>query len=289
MLQSSITTNSHSTYFTALNSFLSFRADYHLDSIWPIPSHHIVLFIAHSFEKGKSSATISTYVAGLNYFHKLFGFYNIYNVFMVTKLLEGCRRCRRSRDNRAPITKTALTNICSLLPQVCYDNYEVKLFHALFSLAYFGLFRVSELVVPSKTHIHRVLMLSDLSISNNQYLIVKLHFFKTNQTGKQVTLKIPRDEIAICPVRALQEYLMLRPQVQGALFIHRDGVPVTRVQFSAVLNKCVQCSSLSAKTLYKTHSFRIGRATDLAIQGLPSEAIMKMGRWSSTCYNLYIR
>jgi hypothetical protein len=186
---------------------MKFRSAYQLPPLWPIPSQHVVLFIAYSFEKGKSAATISTYVAGLNYFHKLQGFYNIYDVFVVSKLLEGCRRCRISRDNRAPITKSTLKVICSLLPRICYNDFEVKLFQALFTLAYFGLFRVSELVTPSKTQIHRVILLSDLSIIDNRYIIIRLHYLKTNQTGKELKLKIPMDEISVCPVNALQHFL----------------------------------------------------------------------------------
>jgi hypothetical protein len=40
---------------------------------------------------------------------------------------------------------------------------------------------------------------------------------------------------------------------------------------------------------YKTHSFIICRATDLAIMGVTAKAIMKAGRWNSDCYKLYIR
>ncbi|KAH3876406.1 hypothetical protein DPMN_000246 [Dreissena polymorpha] len=39
----------------------------------------------------------------------------------------------------------------------------------------------------------------------------------------------------------------------------------------------------------RTHSFRIGRATDLATQGITTETIMVLDRWKSTAYESYIR
>ena len=41
--------------------------------------------------------------------------------------------------------------------------------------------------------------------------------------------------------------------------------------------------------LYKTHSLRIGRATDLASQGASQDEISRMGRWFSSTVKNYIR
>ena len=40
---------------------------------------------------------------------------------------------------------------------------------------------------------------------------------------------------------------------------------------------------------FKTHSFRIGRATDLAAEGVNADTIKMMGRWSSNVFCKYIR
>ena len=59
-------------------------------------------------------------------------------------------------------------------------------------------------------------------------------------------------------------------------------------QFSAVLAKCISSSPFSGSHIL-SHSFRIGRASELASKGLPDEAIMKLGRWRSSAYRTYIR
>lgn len=289
LLQAALAPNSNATYGTSIAVFEKFRGSYRLQQNWPIPIHHIVLFIAFCFEKGKSPKTINTYVAGLNYMHKLNNFYDISHVFIIRKLLTGCLRNRISHDVRAPLTKSILIRICKVLPDVCYSHYESKLFFCLFTVAYFGLFRISELVVPSRTQFRSVVQASDLSVLDNKYILIRLHHFKTNQCGKPVTLKLPSDKSEVCPVLALTEFLALRPKIAGPAFIHSNGSPVTRTQFAMVLAKSIEKAHLPSSAVFKTHSFRIGRATDLASQGLSSSVIMKLGRWSSGCYKLYIR
>lgn len=182
-----------------------------------------------------------------------------------------------------------LVAICNSLPKVCYDNYEVKLFSSIFILAYFGLFRISELVTVGKYHLGNALHISDVSyLESSIYIDIRLRHFKTNQRGKPVLLKIPQQLTSPCPVRAPSEFLFVRLKLQGPLFSHKDRSAVTRSQFSAVLAKSIgQNPTLVAQ--YKTHSFRIGRATDLASQGYSSEAIRKLGRWTSNCFNIYVR
>ncbi len=49
-------------------------------------------------------------------------------------------------------------------------------------------------------------------------------------------------------------------------FCHANGCPVVRSQFTAVLTKCTAASQLCTG-LITSHSFRIGRATQLAAAG----------------------
>lgn len=94
LLLTGIARNSTSTYNTSISAFGKFRSFYGLPKQLPIPVPQIILFMSFCFEKGLSPKSISTYIAGINYYHKLCGFYDLSNVFLIRKLLEGCHRSR---------------------------------------------------------------------------------------------------------------------------------------------------------------------------------------------------
>lgn len=290
LLQASVAINTASTYHTAVSCFLTFLSQYGFPSSYPFKAELIVLFVAYCFENGFAPSTISTYMAGLSFFHKLNNWYDPSELFVVKKLLEGCHRSRKRTDSRAPITPQILCAICTVIPQVCYNQYEAYLFQAAYLLAYFGLLRISELVHTNYQHYGRALKLSDLKFDHgNKAVIVTVRQSKTNQSGPPEILRIPCEpDSDLCPVCALSKYVSIRSRASGYLFQHQSGAPLTRSQFSAVLAKCIM-SSPFRKGKILSHSFRIGRATELASKGVPHEAIMRMGRWRSSSFQGYIR
>uniref|UniRef100_A0A8W8L937 Tyr recombinase domain-containing protein n=1 Tax=Magallana gigas TaxID=29159 RepID=A0A8W8L937_MAGGI len=75
---------------------------------------------------------------------------------------------------------------------------------------------------------------------------------------------------------------------QGQFLVHFDGKPLTRYQFSAILAKSLQfCEGKIGR--FKSHSFRIGAATEAAMRGIPDQVIKQWGRWKSESYASYIR
>lgn len=68
---------------------------------------------------------------------------------------------------------------------------------------------------------------------------------------------------------------------------HMNGLPITRYQFCAVLNKCL--SSLGIQAKYHSHSFRIGAASYLADNGVSASTIKSLGSWKSDAFKRYIR
>lgn len=130
LITKSVAENTWETYNTALNTFNEFRDSYNLDKNWPARFQHIVFFISFCFEQGLSPKSIKTYISGLNFFHKMHGWYDIGEQFIVKKLLEGCARLRKTKDSRAPITLKILQTLRAQLSKVCYNEYETKLFSA---------------------------------------------------------------------------------------------------------------------------------------------------------------
>jgi len=246
------------------------------------------MVVTNCFEKHYSPSSITTYISGLSFYHRINGWYCISDIFVVSKILQGCRRQRPVVDKRAPITISMLEKICSILPMVAHDHYESLMFKAIFTLTFFGLFRISELVFTHNGNMS--LLFEDLRLAaGHQQVLICLRQSKTNQFGNPINLRLPCEtNKLICPVCNLKLYFGIRPVTSGRLFVHNNYRPVTRYQFSAVLKKCLIQSGFDCN-VFKSHSFRIGRATHLASTGVSNDQIMRMGRWNSNAYMSYIR
>ena len=262
-----------------------------MEKLWPPPLEHVVQFIGYMSVKGLGESTARTYVAGIAYHLKINGHVDVTQNFIVKKLLEGYRRKSKTKDIRLSITSNILENILKVLPIVCTNNYEAKLFAAAFSVAFFGYFRVGELTEGRKQLQGHAVQFKHLEISNKHtFLKFSLQHSKADQRGKGETIMIENNHSStyIKPVDIMLDYLRVRPSVQGNLFCHFGGQALTRVQFAAVLGKALKAIGVDS-TRYKSHSFRIGAATNAAMLGISDEDICKAGRWKSKCYKSYIR
>ena len=137
---------------------------------------------------------------------------------LVNKLLECSRRVKGSQeDSRLSITKPLLAKILNVLPQVCTSIFETKLFSDSFLLAFCGFLRVGEVSCKSGGPDHTI-QFHDFKILQES---IEFHiaFSKNDQAGKSFTISIAKQPSNICPVKAMREYLMVRPPVQGPLFV----------------------------------------------------------------------
>ena len=110
-------------------------------------------------------------------------------------------------------------------------------------------------------------------------------FTGKDSLSQSLALRPPFAPCRPCPCR--EYFLLARPQ-QGPLFYFQSVRLLTR----GVVSHLLQDSSRVAGLLYqslKGHSFHIGAASVAAAAGLPDWLIKVMGRWSSDCYQLYIR
>lgn len=270
--------------------FNEFRATHGLPRVWPSPPQHILHFAASLSLSGKSHSTARTYLAGLSAKHKLNGWDDPTDNFLLKKLFQGLAKTDCRKDNRLPVTFQKLRQLIAALPAVCSSSYEVKLFTSVYTLAFFGFFRVSELVGQHQASKRgrEGLTLSSLELGDK--LCVTLAGSKTDQQNRGAEIQISRVTgfADVCPVLALSGYLHVRGARPGPLFTHFSGKPLTRYQFQAVLKKAAAVLSWDTRN-YSSHSFRIGAATTAALNGLPLDEIMAKGRWKSAAVNRYVR
>ena len=96
---------------------------------------------------------------------------------------------------------------------------------------------------------------------------------KISATNKQK--KYPRH---FCPFMVTREFLAIRGNYSNEtdpFFVHRDNSLVTPNQVRAILRKAILNLNLDPK-VYNTHSFRIGRASDMLKFGYPIEVSRTM-------------
>lgn len=183
-----------------------------------------------------------------------------------------------------------LQAMLDVVVSVSLSPYEASLFAAAFSLAFFGAFRISELVARSKED-RTGDALGIMDIAGEGALTIQLRRSKTDQARKGVEIVLsPLGDPRYCPVATVKRFLELCPAAPGYLLIHADQVPLTKFQFERVMTGCLsRAGLLMAGKRYSSHSFRIGAATSAFLAGLEPERVKKIGRWDSPCYKRYIR
>ena len=169
--------------------------------------------------------------------------------------------------------------------------YIYLLYKTMFLLAYYGLFRISELCKGP-----HALKACDVFVNYAQgKLLLVLRSSKTHSRAdihKEIRINSTmKKQNKFCPVKSTSQFLQIRGDYEDEheqLFVFRDGTPVTSGQFRNVLKHSLKSAGLN-KDYYGTHSFRIGRATDLSKFGYSVEQIKKVGRWASNSVFKYIR
>lgn len=121
------------------------------------------------------------------------------------------------------------------------------MFSASFSLSYFGLLRISEVL--------------SIKISDSAgHLNLKIIKLKTDQTGHSNLVKITKQPlIFVCQVNQVSKYINFKSEYASKLHIHIDNTPSTRFQFQSILHKTLDF--LQVPGYYTLHSLCIGMAT----------------------------
>lgn len=290
-MAASISKNTKKSYETGLTAFENFRLDLGYQQIWPPPLDHVVQFIAYLSCKDNTYSTARAYVSAISFQSKIHNIADITKNFIVSKLLEGMKRIKKSVDSRLPITLSLLTKIFQILPAICYNSYEIRLFRAAYVLAFHGFFRVGEFSLSVGNSVHSILQVSDVQFELNFFSVcIRIRSSKSDQHSRGVTVAINKIGGILCPVGCLNDFLLVRGKSDGPLFIHSacsGGRALTMYQFSSVLEKAL--NTLGIQGRFKAHSFRIWAATAAFEAGCSPEAIMEAGRWKSKVYKSYIR
>ena len=252
----------------------------------PIHQNQVLAFISYLNLKGLAPATITTYVAAIGYVHKCGNFSDPSRMFLVQKTLSCINKHHQQNDCRLPITQFVLARILESIPKLYSVPYHVVLLQALFSAAFYGLFRIGELTVQNTGVVS--LLSKNVTVSSDR-IVFSISKFKNNKSNQSFDVVINKQDTNVwCPVKLILKFVSLRGSQAGPFFCFANMQQVNRNFFTTRLSRCLQFCGFDTK-LYKSHSFRIGGASYLVSIGYNDLQIKLMGRWESDCFIRYIR
>ena len=258
-----------------------------------------MILFASQLAVSSSYSNVKVHLAAINFFADIHGYNpnnnSVNRLHRLYLVLRGIKRAQGNKYRRpkcAPITPLLLRAIRTNLfnSSTLYED-KIMLWAAMLT-AFFGFLRVSEY---TSSHIksydpQSTLCFNDITIMRcnkspkNRRISVNIKSPKTDPFRIGTTIHLSPNHSMLCPVAALEKYLLVHPTRQGPLFTTQDGKYLTRSKLTKSLKEF-----LPSQINMSSHSFRIGAATTAAAAGHPRWLIQAMGRWNSDCFRQYIR
>ena len=266
----------------------------------------LVLFTAHLINENKQSATIRSYLSAMRTVLKQEGVVLHEDQFLITSLTKACKLCNDKLKLRLPIQKGMLSIIIRKTKQYFEVDrnqpYLSVLFQTIFTVAYFGLFRIGELAYSE----HSVRAQDVFIGTNKKKFLFILRSSKThNKETRPQSIKVSSqrrlsssykaqntEQLSVpCPYQLLNRYRALRGPCKAdesdRFFVYSDGSNVTTAQVQKCLKNILKLAGFSQRH-YSFHSFHARRTHDLLKLGLSIETIKKIGRWQSNAIFKYL-
>ena len=247
----------------------------------------VVLFGSHLVNQGIQSSTIKSYFCAIKHILRTDGYEWNDKKAMLSSITKSCRLLNDRVLIRLPIRKRLLELLLFEVQRI-YPNqpYLEKLYLAMFSISYYGMFRIGE--IAESPHAMKA---KDVHIANNKNkILVILYSSKTHgRDSFPQKIKIESSQSRVrnsffCPFQLLRSYLQERDGYEietENFFVFRDRSPVQPEHVRTTLRTALTNLGLKAE-LYNTHSFRIGKATEMMSANYKISEIMRAGRWRST-------
>jgi len=214
-------------------------------------SEGTLIYFASCLARTVRHGTIKTYLAAVRNLQIISGYKDpVRGRLLLKKILRGILRYQGSpRIRRQPVTPSVLLSIRPIL-RSWLGPREFSMIWAAFTLAFFAFLRCSEFTPPevhsfsSKFNLTKVCITfcSSLRLACPQRLLVTLKSSKTDSFRAGQSLIVARCPSLLCPVSAMQQYLLLAKPRLGPLFYFRSGryltCPLSRTYFRILQEAC---------------------------------------------------
>ena len=153
------------------------------------------------------------------------------------------------------------------------------MFWAVSWLMLFGFLSCFEFTAPDSGFAHDAhLSPQDISVDKSLFLIMYLSTSRIQELAslRGFTITLARPDSQICPVSAVLNYLHLRGNAPGPLFIFEDFSHLTRAKFSYLVIDTVKAAGWQVN--FTSHSFRVGAVTSAALLSICPTIVS--GQWA---------
>ena len=258
--------------------------------------HGVTLYCTHLCKLGRKSSTIKSYVSAIKFTLVADDYPWSDRKILLSTLTRVCKAKNDVVHNRFPIRISLLEQLLFKLEQkYAQQPYLELLFKNMFCFGYYGLMRIGEIAYGKHTVKAKDIYVGD----NKDKILLLLHSSKTHgRESRPQTIKIEANEDVYhpktptyCPFRLARKYLRVRGDYvedEDQLFVFSDQSPVMPAHVRSLLKQLLADLNLNPD-LYDTHSFRIGRASDLSKAGHSLDYIKQVGRWKSNAVYRYLR
>lgn len=270
--------NTKLAYQKDLDRFLGWRDGVEI----PCSSELVAEYIAEHAKTHKAS-TLSRWVSSISTAHQRAGVENPCTTSSVRAVLRGIKRQHGAKRRRV---LPAMTDELKAMVDKCPANeLRGRRDAAVLLVGFAGALRRSEVAA--------------LTVEAIQFdprgCVLSLGKTKTDQTGENDEIAIPKSKSAYCPVAALKAWIKASGITGGPVFrkIHRSGSigrnALNDRAIAEIVKGCAEKAGLT-KADYSGHSLRAGLATSSARAGKPYHKIKQQTRHKSDAMLLtYVR
>ena len=214
----------------------------------------MTLFVGYLVDTKKKSTTIRSYISAIKTVLLSENIKLKEDKYLINSLIQGCRYVNDIMMPRLPIKKHLLRIILdttySIFTIVNNQPYLSYLYRAMFSTAYYGLFRVGELAKGE----HLVLVQDIYIATNKNKILFILRTLKTHwkdNRPQQIKISSSGDGMKThCPFKILREFLNVRPNYgngQDPIFVFSDGEVVNPNHINAILKLILNHAGFNEK------------------------------------------
>lgn len=241
-------------------------------------------YAAWSIARGRRLNTIALHVSAISHYHREAGFETPCDRSVRLFLTNAKRDLKEGPGGKAALTYDLLRRVAVRFPETQPGIRN----RAMILLQFAAGWRRSEIVALRRSDVHFV----------PQGIALWQQSSKTDQSAEGRLVGIERGNRAItCPVRALEQWLAIRGDWDGPLFVRFD--PRSEMTRSALASRAEVLHNALKRVLeaagenadrFGSHSLRAGMITEAAQHGASETSIMRRtGHKTSACLRRYIR